>query len=168
MMSRPRSKHARVLGIAPSTKGFGFAVLEGQASLVDWGVKSVKGNKNTQSLVKIEELILQYQPAVLVLQDALDKHSHRSARIQTLGRQIVSLGTRHRVSVALISIERLNGAFFTDGKGTKHARAELFARRFPEELGSRLPPKRKAWMSQDSRMDIFDAVGLAVVWWAKK
>jgi hypothetical protein len=33
----------------------------------------------------------------------------------------------------------------------------------PDELVSRLPPKRKIYKSEDSRMDIFDAVGLAVV-----
>jgi len=34
---------------------------------------------------------------------------------------------------------------------------------FPDELASRLPPKRKLWNSEDSRMDFFDAVALAVV-----
>jgi hypothetical protein len=50
-----------------------------------------------------------------------------------------------------------------DGRGTKHALAEIIAKRFPEELGSRLPPKRKPWMSEDSRMNIFDAVALALL-----
>ena len=40
--------------------------------------------------------------------------------------------------------------------------AELLAKKFPDELASRLPPKRKPWKSEDSRMDIFDAVALAV------
>jgi hypothetical protein len=39
----------------------------------------------------------------------------------------------------------------------------IIAKRFPEELGSRLPPERKPWMSEDSRMNIFDAVALALV-----
>lgn len=38
---------------------------------------------------------------------------------------------------------------------------------FPEELADWVPPKRKLWKSQLSRMDIFDAVGLAVVFWKK-
>jgi len=53
--------------------------------------------------------------------------------------------------------------FFADGQGTKHALAEILAARFPEELGCRLPPKRRPWMSEDYRMDIFDAVALALV-----
>jgi hypothetical protein len=39
---------------------------------------------------------------------------------------------------------------------------KYIATRFPDELGSRVPPKRKAWTSQNARMDIFDAVGLVV------
>ncbi len=35
---------------------------------------------------------------------------------------------------------------------------------FPDELAARVPPKRKLWKSELSRMDIFDAVGLAVVY----
>ena len=52
--------------------------------------------------------------------------------------------------------------FFRDGPGTKHALAELLAKRFPNELGFRLPPKRRPWMSEDYRMDIFAAISLAL------
>jgi len=48
-----------------------------------------------------------------------------------------------------------------DEQATKHALAEHLASRFPEELGFRLPKKRRFWMSEDSRMDMFDAVALA-------
>ena len=37
-MKKIQPKHFRILAIAPSTRGFGFAVLEGQDTLVDWGV----------------------------------------------------------------------------------------------------------------------------------
>ncbi|HUZ06530.1 MAG TPA: hypothetical protein VMV89_03490 [Candidatus Paceibacterota bacterium] len=49
-----------------------------------------------------------------------------------------------------------------DGQGTKHDLAEMVAGQFPEQLGSKLPPKRKAWMSEHYQMGIFDAVGLAL------
>ena len=39
-------------------------------------------------------------------------------------------------------------------KGTKHALTEIPANKFPDELGFRLPPKRRPWMSKDYRMDI--------------
>ena len=46
--------------------------------------------------------------------------------------------------------------------------AESLAKAFPDELASRIPIKRKAWTSEDTRMDIFDAVGLAVVFWTRQ
>jgi len=41
--------------------------------------------------------------------------------------------------------------------------AEFIAKQFPDELASRVPPRRKAWTSEINRMDIFDEVALAVV-----
>jgi hypothetical protein len=59
------------------------------------------------------------------------------------------------------SRKQVNLAFLSDERGTKHALAQYLAARFPEELSSRLPPKRRLWTSDDCRMDIFDAVALA-------
>jgi Holliday junction resolvasome RuvABC endonuclease subunit len=162
-MKKLLPKYPRILGIAPSTRGFGFAILEGLDTLVDWGVKSAEGDKNNQSLAKVEELIVRYQPDVMVLQDTSTKPFRRSARIRKLGKRLIALATRRKVSVALFSREQVRQVFFADAQGTKQALAEIVAKRFPEELGSRLPPKRRAWMSEDSRMDIFDAVALVLM-----
>lgn len=133
---------------------------------MDWGVKTVQGNKNANSLAKVEELIAYYQPNVLVLQDT--EGSRRSARIKALSRKIIALAATRKVSVKLFSQAQVRRTFFADGKGTKHAVAEIIAQRFPEELASRLPPKRKPWMSEHYQMDIFDAVALAVMFQSKK
>jgi Holliday junction resolvasome RuvABC endonuclease subunit len=159
-------QHYRILSIAPSTRGFGFAVLEDKDTLMDWGVKTVQGNKNANSLAKVEELIAHYQPGVLVLQDT--EGSRRSVRIKALSRKIIAMAATREVSVKLFSQERVRRTFFADGQGTKHAVAEIIAKRFPEELASRLPPKRKPWMSEDYRMNIFDAVALILVFRLKK
>jgi Holliday junction resolvasome RuvABC endonuclease subunit len=162
-MNQIQSKHFRILAIAPSTRGFGFAVLEGQETLVDWGVKTVKGDKNIQSLAKVEKLIAHYRPGVLVLEDAAAKNSRRSPRIKTLSQKIITMAAGRTVKVKLYSRDRVMKTFISDGERTKHALAEIIAKRFPEQLGSRLPPKRRPWMSEDYRMDIFDAVALALM-----
>ena len=163
-MKKIQPKHFRILAIAPSTRGFGFAVLEWQETLVDWGVKTVKkGDKNEQSLAKVKKLIADYQPGMLVLEDASAKNSRRSPRIRKLCQQIIKLAEARKVSVKLFSRDQMMKTFIADGQGTRHALAEIIVKRFPEELGSRLPPKRKPWMSEDSRMTIFDAVALALL-----
>jgi Holliday junction resolvasome RuvABC endonuclease subunit len=169
-MKNIESTYFRILSIAPSSRGFGFAVLKGQEKLIDWGVKSIKGkkNKNARTVEKVKEAILQHVPEVIVLEDASSKESRRSARIRALGKKIVALAKSLDVKVVLFSRAQVRKAFFADGQGTKHALAEILAERFPQELAFRLPPKRRAWTSEDSRMDIFDAVALALVFSLKK
>lgn len=167
-MNLINSDHTRILAVAPSTRGFGFAVLEGAETLVDWGVKSVNGDKNARSLVKVEELIVHYQPGVLVLEDNSAKASRHSTRIRELHQNIIAMAASRNVKVASFSREQVRRVFFAKDQGSKHALAEIIAKRFPEELGFRLPPKRRPWMSEDYRMDIFEAVSLALTFSCSK
>lgn len=156
-------KYFRILAIAPTTRGFGFAVLEGQETLADWGVRRIEGdNKNLQVLAKIKALITQCQPGLMVLQDTSAKDSRRAPRIKTLTKRIIALAKSHKVSVRLFTFEKTRQVFFADGKGTKHALAEILVNRFPG-LTAFLPPKRRPWASEDSHMGIFDAVALALL-----
>ena len=156
-------KYPRILAIAPSTRGFGYAVLEGHKILVNWGVKSVKGDKNAGSIERVKEMVAHYNPQVLALEDTGAKGARRSSRIQALTKRLVAVAESRDIKVALFSQKQVRRAFFGDDQGTKHALAEIVAKWFPEELGFRLPPKRRPWMSEDSRMDIFDAVALALM-----
>jgi Holliday junction resolvasome RuvABC endonuclease subunit len=161
-MNKINPNNFRILAIAPTFRGVGFAVLEERDTLVDWGVKRVYGDKNTNSVAKVKELIAQYSPDVLVLPDTLSKDVRRYPRIKALCKKIVAVATTQKTEVALLSKQQVKRVFFADGEGTKHALAEIIAKRFPEELASRLPPERKAWVCEHYQMDIFDAVALAL------
>src|SRR6266550_9395100 len=166
-MTRSNEKNLRIIAITPSTRGFGFAVLESE-TLVDWGVKTVKESKNRQSLVKVEEMMAHYRPGGIVLEDHSAKGSRRSPRIRALGERIIAIATRQKVTVTQFSREQVRRAFVPDGRGTKDAVAEILAKRFKEELGSRLPEKSRPWMSEAYQMGIFDAVALALTIRARK
>jgi Holliday junction resolvasome RuvABC endonuclease subunit len=161
MKTRDGDNHACTLAIAPSSRGFGFAVIEENGTLVDWGVKSVRGNKNARCRKKAEELIVHYRPELLVLEH---HSSRRNKRILALSSLLAEAATRHKTRVQRVHRHRVYEAFGLDGKGTKHALAEILAGRYRLELGPRLPPKRKPWMSEDYRMGIFDALALALGW----
>jgi GNAT superfamily N-acetyltransferase len=158
-----QQKHFRILAVAPSSRGFGFAVLEGEQKLADWGLKIVSRDKNSSALTKVEDMLLHYGPGLVVLEDAVRKGSGRSPRIRALTTAIVALAKSRNVTVALFSRENVLRVFFPDGDGTKQALAEALAARFADELSSRLPPKRRPWTSEDSRRDIFMAVALALM-----
>ena len=165
-MSHHHSKPLRLLAIASSSRGFGFVVLEAGESLVDWGVKAAKQDKNKNLLAKVQKLIAAYQPDVLILQDM--KGSRRAPRIRQLNQHIIALAETSKLRVKLIRDKQVKQVFFGEGEGTKQERAEIIAARFPNQLSFRLPPKRRTWESEDGRMCMFDAAALALAHGFKK
>ena len=91
----------------------------------------------------------------------------RATRIKTLHRKIVVWAGKQPLKVRLVSVTQVRMQLVGESRATKFAVARTLAEKFPTELGTRLPPKRRPWMSEDPRMDIFDAVGLAVAFWPK-
>jgi hypothetical protein len=166
-MKRTHPEHSRLLAVSLSARGFGYAVMEG-GTLVDWGVKTTKGIKNAECVKKAEGLIKTFTPEVLVMHDPFAKGSKRGARARQLTEELTTLAKNHALNVALFSREQIRRTFFADREATKQDVAENIARRFPEELGSRLPPKRRPWESENYRMGIFDAVSLALTFESSK
>ena len=160
-MSRAYTKDIRVLAIDPSTRGFGFAVLEGPNRLIDWGVKETKTDKNRRSLELIAELIEIYEPKVLVVEDYVGKGSRRCRRVGDLIDEIAKLALKRKVKVTCFSRGEVKQAFTESGARMKYEIAIAIAKGFPE-LAPRLPRFRKPWMSEDYRMSIFDAVSFGL------
>lgn len=155
------SQRDRILGVSFSTRGFGYAVIEGGITLIDFGKKRIYGDKNAGSLAGIKKVIARNLPDVLVLQDVdKPKGTKRVQRIKKLHRTVIALAKTRKIKVSMFSGKRLRAALLNNEDGTKHEIAELMAKQFPDELAGLLPPKRTVAMNEDARMDIFDAVGL--------
>jgi|ERR1044071_3479004 Holliday junction resolvasome RuvABC endonuclease subunit len=161
------AKNQRVLAIDPYTQGFGFAVLEGPKGLIDYGIKKVRGNKNSACLRKLANLIECYQPAVIVLENTTGRGSRRCLRVQELTQEILRLAFNKRIKAQRFSRVQIGNAFSLSGAFTKHQIASSIAKELPE-LALRLPPARKLWMHEDERMTIFDAVALAWTFFLRK
>ena len=95
-MNQTASKQIRILAIALTARGFGYCVMENQV-ILECGNKEVEGNKNSQSVFKIEKLLKQFLPSVLVLQDVNAAGCRRAPRIKALHRQVVGLAEKHKV-----------------------------------------------------------------------
>jgi len=160
-----KNKTVRILAIAPLSRGLGYAVMEGPDKLVACGNKAILRDKNAGALAWVNRFIQFYQPDVLVLPDVAAADTRRSDRIKTLHRKIAAWADKKQLKLRLISVTRVRTQLLGEAKGTKFAVAKTLAEKFPVELASRLPPKRRPWMSEDPRMDIFDAVGLAAAFW---
>jgi Holliday junction resolvasome RuvABC endonuclease subunit len=160
-MSYVFQKELRVLAIDPSTRGFGFAILEGPERLIDWGVKETKTDKNRRSLDLIRELINDYEPDTIVVENYEGKGSRHCLRVRALIDPISKLKSNRKVQVKSFSRAEVKRAFPESSRSTKYEIAVAIAKQFPE-LAPRLPRFRKPWMSEDYRMSIFDAVALGL------
>ena len=165
-MNRTYTKQKRILAIDPTTKGFGFAILEGPESLIDWGVKEVKDNKDASRLnarcsQQVANLIERYEPDMIVVEDYAAKGCRRCPRVRLLIRDTFKLALEKKIKIHSVSQRAVRAAFSRFGARTKHEIAGAIAKRLPE-LAPRQPPYRKPWMSEDDRMSIFDAVALVL------
>lgn len=166
-MNKDLPTYPRILAIAPSSSGFGFALVEGVNTLADWGSRQLREDKNAGCIARIQKMLAVYEPQVLVLEDAEDNDLRRSERVQELTRQVQGLGQQSGLKVAVLRRRQVRQLFFVSGIGTKDGVAATLARWYPEELGRRLPPRRKAWMTEDHRMAMFDALALALAFRSK-
>ncbi len=153
--------HKRILAIDPTHRGFGYVVLEGPQLLVDWGIRDVRSKKNARSTEAVAGLLELYQPEVLIVEDSTARGSRRRERVRQLILELGELARGHKVQVRRISRLKVKQTFASQGATNKHQIARAIAVQFPE-LTSRLPPERKPWMSEDTRMAIFDAMAMAI------
>src|SRR5260370_18282200 len=80
----------RVLGLDPSTRSIAFAVLEGSASLIDWGMKTTGKADSARALEVIRALIEKFQPQVVAIEDCRSRGSRRRERVRALLEDVAS------------------------------------------------------------------------------
>ncbi len=156
-MAEKYRDHARILGIDPSTTGFGFAVLEGNNRLVDWGLATLYSKDDEELLVRIDTLVRQYTPTAIALEDV----TGRKKGVRNIRRlaQVRAYMEQRGIRCVLVSRADIRFALGLAEFATKHAVAERLATAF-EELACLLPPPRRPWQSEDRRMNVFDALGV--------
>jgi RNase H-fold protein (predicted Holliday junction resolvase) len=161
MMSSRFLEPRRVMAVDPTSRGFGFVILEGPQQLVDWAVVQVRKNKEDDCLRRVADLIVRYRPDVVVLEDPTGRESRRCRRVQKLLDRIQRLASKESIITRRFSRAKVRRAFSDSGAKTKYDIAMVIAKRFPE-LMPRLPRFRKPWMSEDERMSIFDAASFGL------
>lgn len=150
-------QNATILAIDPTARGFAYAVLEAPAHLVYWGSKRA----TTKSIVwKVDELLSSHMPEVLVLEDLVATGARRRKRARQEIKAIERLALKRGVRVERVARLAVLDTF-APGR-SKYEVAVRLAEIFPV-LAPRLPRRRKAWTTEDARMNVFDALGFARV-----
>lgn len=154
-----------MLAIYPTVRGYAFVLFEGPESPFDWGINEIRGKtKNASSVECITQLIDQYQPTVLVMENFLHPKCRRAPRIRKLYRSLVDVANATHLEVKLYDRSTVKSCFSSAGAGTKFEIALALARHIPA-FKHRLPPLRKIWMSEDPRQSLFDAAALGVTYY---
>lgn len=162
-MNGTGGKHPLVLAIHPTARGVGWAVFEGPLSPVDWAV--VRSTDNAKCLERMDRLVARYAPEVIVLEDFESQRRRRVERIHRLSRSVMQLSTTRGAEVRVYSRAVVRTCFASVGAKTRYEIALAVASHI-EAFQHRMPPLRRAWMSQDARLSIFDAAALALTHFA--
>lgn len=162
------SAQVRIVAIDPTSKGFGYVVVESGPPLliIDWGVAHIRSRKNAQALERIAELLGWYNPNAVVLEDWEAPGSRRRPRVRALLAAVAIFAERSGLPAERVPRRAVRQVFLQAGARTKGEIAALIAEWLPE-LAPRLPRPRRIWMSEDERIRIFDATALALAYFAQ-
>lgn len=149
-----------VVAIAPTSRGFGFAIFATPLRVLDWGVKEVRWDKNRRSRVRIERMLKDVRPTAVIIENWAHVSCRRSARVRDLLTEVVVLAHKRGATAHTYSRRQVRQLFGEAGK-SKDAVAAVLVARLPA-LKPWLPPKRRIWESEHYSMAIFEAAALAV------
>ncbi|MBV8977717.1 MAG: crossover junction endodeoxyribonuclease RuvC [Alphaproteobacteria bacterium] len=157
---------ALVLGVHPTSRGFGWALFESPARPLDWGIVEIRSDRNAETLKRVERLLHQYQPQVLALEQFDREPARRAGRIRKLGAQLVSLAQKNGIKPAILARSAIGTAITREPNATRYEIAQAIARDF-DALRHRLPPKRKPWESERPNLSLFSAAACALTWFTE-
>lgn len=156
-----------VLAVHLSTRGVTYILFEGPLSPVDWEIKGVRGpRKNARCLVLVGNVIERYRPDTVVIENCRGRGSRRSRRIRRLYRAVETVAGAQAIDVYRYTRPQVRACFKGVGATTKQEIAIVIAKAIPA-FEHRLPPVRKPWMSEDTRMGLFDAASLAMTFYSQ-
>src|SRR5579864_1567861 len=125
-------RYVLVLAIYFNTRGVAFVLFEDPLSPVDWSVRETRGpGKDARCLARIINILDQYLPDIVVLQDTSAQGTPRAARIVELNDAVAALAAARKLLVFTYSRDKVREAFAQFGVPNKQALAELIAKHIP-------------------------------------
>jgi hypothetical protein len=157
----------RILVLDLRHRRFGYAVFEGNRSLLDWGVRvyPAVGEEETVLAVKrLDGLVGLFAPSTIVVKKERWEQLGAESGMHSVVKAVSILASSRSIPVQLVPHSDLLAAFAPLGGRTREEMAEVLTRIYPDLLWY-LPPKRKIWQAEHSRMTVFDALALGLAYW---
>lgn len=152
-------KHRFVLGLHPSSRGFGWALFDGPFSPFDWGTADIRRGDNARALARACGILDKYRPRIIALEEFESGAVRRAPRICELYRAIVAGAQARNIVVCRFSRDEIRQAL--SSARTRQAVAEAVAARV-KQLRPRLPKPRRIWEGEHPSMALFSAAACAL------
>lgn len=155
-----------ILGIAIRARWLGFAEINAQCRLIDWGMiyyQRRKANELKSAKARLEILIERLHPSRIVMVRPDLKANEVISSVRSIARYLRNTASVQSAPVVALRRKEIEAVFADFKASTKDEIAAALARQFPE-LISRLPPVRKIWTKENQRMALFDAVSGAIAY----
>ena len=150
--------YERMISIYPNTLGFGYVVLNDKGEILDYGMVSIRPVRNDKCLDRIHEMVLYYQPQILILEDF--RNSNKSERVRRLLKNICDYA-QDSIRIFKYTREQIRNTFDVFGARNKYEVSKKISEAYPQ-LKSKLPEKRKTWEPENYYQGIFDAMALVL------
>lgn len=155
-----------VLGLHPSSRGFGWVIFEAPFSLLDWGTVDIRDDKNATALNRIETLFDRHAPAVLAM-ERHDEGARRSPRIRQLYLAVIRRAEVRAIAVRRYTRAQISRSRHLKGASTREEVAAAVAICL-DVLRHRLPKPRQIWIGERPGMSLFCAAACALAYFDEK
>ncbi len=157
---------SRLLGLAIRARWLGFAELDSQRHLLDWGMSFYQQRTPGQlrsAKKRLEALLMRTSPSVVVIALPGLRANEGVAAARSIARSLRATASSRSIEIVPLRRATIRAAFAPCKARSKQEIAVALTRAFPE-LSWKLPAARKIWMKEDSKMAIFDALAGAVAY----
>ncbi len=162
-----RRRHDIVLAVHPNVRGIAYTAFDGPLAPVGWGIKRITGSdKNLKSVEAVQQLVEQFQPDILVLEDCSGPGSRKSDRVRRLHRLILNYAEGESIETHAYARHAIRECFKAVGAKTRFEIAAAIAA-MVHVFSNKMPKAKKIWMSEDNRLKLFDAASLVMTYYCQ-
>jgi hypothetical protein len=154
----------KLFGIAVRARWLGFAVMDTHRRLLDWGMIFYQRRSATElksAKKRLEAHLARMNPSHVVLVLPGTKANEEIAPVRSITRALHAAAASCSIQIVTLPRTAIREAFAPCDAKAKREIASLLVRAFPE-IAWKLPPERKIWAKEDSRMALFDALAGAI------
>jgi hypothetical protein len=150
----------RILGIAPTSHGYAFAVAEGPEQLADWARCDLLPRSRLEQ--RLTRLIDRTRPLFVAAEVA--RNQKQSTKSRAFNKALKAVCAREGVMILCVQRHKVYAPDRGARPVTNHEIASAAAERFPE-IANKLPTRRRLWHGRDDGIGILLAAALAAAGW---